>query len=147
MQKKFIPFIPDAMALKLKHPVALIARKTGDDPSNVSAYLRGVKRPGNGFLVRFYSAFDSELAAVGIIREIKTFIGITPRKRRSAKEGIWRTIARRLDRKITLLEKVDKELAKLREDHKEMRKEIQHIRIIIEKHNNKVVNRQRPYYN
>jgi hypothetical protein len=88
MQKTFIPFIPDALALRLKHPAALIARRTGDDLSNVSAYIRGVKRPGNGFLVRFYTAFESDLSAVGINRDVRTFIRITPHKKRSTKEAI-----------------------------------------------------------
>jgi len=147
MQKKFIPFIPDALALKLTHPVAVIARKTGDDPSNVSAFLRGVKRPGNAFLVRFYTAFDSQLSAVGIRREISTFIAITPRKRKTTKETFWRTLARRLDKRNALLRKLEKEVARQGEEQKKIRKELQHIKILIEDRNNRLVNRQRPFYN
>lgn|GEM_PF-6990283 len=103
MQKKFIPFIPDALALRLKNPVALITRRTGDDPSNVSAYMRGVKRPGNGFLVRFYTAFETELAAVGINRDVKTFIRITPHKKRSTKEAVWKVLIRKVEKRSNCL--------------------------------------------
>jgi hypothetical protein len=148
MQKKFIPFIPDALALNLKHPVALITRRTGDDPSNVSAYLRGVKRPGNGFLVRFYTAFEDDLAEIGIQRDVKTFIRITPHKKRTTKEAVWRTLVRKLDRKIELLEKIAKEFARDREEHRETKKEIARIGLIIaDLHNRGLISRQRPSFN
>ncbi|HVU93742.1 MAG TPA: hypothetical protein VHE34_00900 [Puia sp.] len=148
MRKTFIPFIPDALALRLKNPVALITRRTGDDPSNVSAYMRGVKRPGNGFLVRFYTAFETELAAVGINRDVKTFIRITPHKKRSTKEAVWNVLVRKVEKKIELLTKIEKEIARQREEHKETMRAIARIdKTVITLHNRAIVNRQRPHYN
>jgi len=148
MHKKFLPFIPDVMALKLSNPIAVIARRTGDDLSNVSAYIRGVKRPGNAFLVRFYTAFEKELAVVGIKRDVNMFIRITPHKKRTTKESLWRSIARKLDRKIELLEKIEIEIAQQRKEQKQLRKDIERTeKKITLIHNLSLLRRARPSYN
>jgi len=63
-------FIADVSALKLRFPIVTIAKRTDEDRGNVCRYVRGRKPPSKSFLIRFYTAFKDELAAIGIERDI-----------------------------------------------------------------------------
>jgi hypothetical protein len=70
------PFLADVLALKLRFPVAEIARRTGEDKANVSAYVKGRKQPTRTFQVLFYTSFRKEFAEIGIHRDLIKMIGI-----------------------------------------------------------------------
>lgn len=67
---KINPFIADVKALKLRFPIATIAKRTDEEKRNVSAYVHGRKAPPEAFLKKFYAEFKQDLAAVGIHRRI-----------------------------------------------------------------------------
>jgi transcriptional regulator with XRE-family HTH domain len=50
-------FYTEVEKLGLRHPVAEIARKTGESKGNVSEYLRRLKEPSENFINEFYRSF------------------------------------------------------------------------------------------
>ncbi len=57
-QQKIDRFYSDVEALKLKFPVAVISKATGDDKSNVSKYLKRKLDPPDEFIDRFNEKFN-----------------------------------------------------------------------------------------
>ena len=55
-------------ALKLRFPVAMIARSTGEDRANVSRYIRGQIPASQQFLKRFYASYKDDLEKAGIYK-------------------------------------------------------------------------------
>lgn len=58
-------FYKDVGTLRLKFPVAEIARATGQSKGNVSKYLSQTLEPSNAFLDRFYRAYSDSFKKVG----------------------------------------------------------------------------------
>lgn len=58
-------FYKDVGTLRLKFPVAEIARATGQSKGNVSKYLSQTLEPSNAFLDRFYRAYADSFKKVG----------------------------------------------------------------------------------
>ncbi len=77
-QDSINPFLADVSALKLKFAVSAIAKRTGDDKGNVSAWIRGRKPVPSAFMVRFYTHFKKELAEKGIHRDVKELLAQLP---------------------------------------------------------------------
>lgn len=50
-------FYDDIKSLKLRFPVAMIAKRTGYPKSNVSDYLNRKKTPSNKFMAKFYECY------------------------------------------------------------------------------------------
>ena len=71
-------FLSDIRALRLRFPVAMIARKMEANRANVSSYVRGVKVASVKFVLRFYAEFEKELADVGIKRDSSVFLAQKP---------------------------------------------------------------------
>jgi len=52
-------FIRHVNSLKLKFPVASLARKTKESKGNISDFLNGNKNPSDNFLKKFYDLFPN----------------------------------------------------------------------------------------
>lgn len=50
-------FYKDVQELKLKFPIAAIAKATGESKGNVSRYLSKKQEPSEPFLIKFYDSF------------------------------------------------------------------------------------------
>lgn len=59
--KTFEKFIQDVKSLRSVHTDARIAMLMETNPGNFSNYINGAKRPGQGFIDRFYQAWGKKL--------------------------------------------------------------------------------------
>lgn len=101
-------FLADVFALKLRFPVAEIAKRTGDDKISVCAYVRGRKPPPHTFLIRFYRAFKKELAAIGINRTISKLNQPPPANPSPVVGEVWRKFNQNLDKQLEMLKSLNK---------------------------------------
>lgn len=109
-------FLSDVKALKLRFPVVMIADKTGDSRANVSCYIRGRKTASHQFMIRFYTAFKKELAALGIQRDVADLAAHMPKETEQVSErDFLRSINSKLSEQIALSKEINERYKRVEE--------------------------------
>jgi len=109
-------FLADVNALKLRFPVVMIASKTGDSRANVSCYIRGRKPASRQFMIRFYTAFKQELAAIGIQREVSALVAeMPPEMEQITEKDFLRSINSKLSEQLALSKEMNERSKRIEE--------------------------------